>query len=226
MEWEKYWNETSSLKSQDLQKQVGRTVLGKAISEELWSKTLDVLKDNLGIDKHSILLDLCCGNGALSIPFSAICLSIKSIDFSKHLTQTLKENSSTNNIDVICGNILSVDYGFGYSHAILYFSLQYFNEKETITILKKVYGVLKSGGVFYIGDIPDRMRLWHFANTKEFETQYFRSIEEDNPKIGNWFIKEDLMKMAEFCGFKEVHVIEQQEWMYNSHYRFDIIMKK
>ena len=51
---------------------------------------------------------------------------------------------------------------------------------------------------------------------------YFDSIKKGTPKIGTWFIKDDLAKMASYTGFNQCKIIEQPDWLFNSNYRFDM----
>lgn len=46
---------------------VGFTVKGEGISEDLWLKTFNQVKDILDIDRESVLLYLGCGNDLFSI---------------------------------------------------------------------------------------------------------------------------------------------------------------
>ena len=222
--WSEYWKE-KSFSSKNLQAHIGRTVSGTSINDELWKRTVLFIYHQLCIDDKSNILDLCCGNGMLSVPLSYKCNKLVGVDISQALLNELLEREICN-ITTICADINEFNTEEKYTHVILYFSLQYFNESQVIEIFQKVFTFLEEGAVFYIGDIPDRTKLWNFANTKEYEKAYFDSIREESPKIGNWFLKQDLLKLANYIGYKRASIVEQPSWMYNSHYRFDMILYK
>ena len=224
--WKNYWNSVPL----DIceQSQVGRTVKKVPISDVFFEKTFDWVVQKMQINKQSNMLELCCGNGVWTIPFAKQAKHITAIDFSRPLLDVLKRKCSSENVrnvDIKLQNILEIksqDYKF-ISHIFLYFAIQHFSEKETVFLFETAYSILRNrGGVFYIGDIPDREKLWDFANTKEYVKMYFDSIKNETPAVGTFFIKDDLMKLAEYIGFSKWELIEQPDWQINSSYRFDM----
>jgi ubiquinone/menaquinone biosynthesis C-methylase UbiE len=227
--WEKHWNEISQ--NIDEQSQVERTAKKEPVSKELFEKTVDWIVQRMQIGEESNILELCCGNGVWTIPLAKLVKHIIAVDFSKPLLEVLKKKCALGNIrnvDIKLQDVSEIkvqDYKF-ISHIFLYFAIQYLSEKETIFLFETAHNILKNkGGVFYIGDIPDREKLWDFANTKEYAKMYFDSVKIGTPAIGAWFLKNDLMKLAEYAGFSKCKIIEQPDWQINSKYRFDVKME-
>ena len=41
---------------------------------------------------------------------------------------------------------------------------------------------------------------------------YFDSVKNGTPAIGTWFVKNDLVKLAEYAGFSKIEIVEQPSW--------------
>lgn len=225
--WKKHWN--SILQNVDAQSQVGRTINKQPISNDIFEKTVCWVAEKMKIKKESVLLDLCCGNGVWTIYFAKQVKHIIAVDFSEPLLNKLKTElgkQRITNVEVKLEDvslIKEIDYKYC-THIFLYFSIQYFLEKEIVVLFETAHNILKNaeGGTFYIGDIPDREKLWDFACTKEYIKMYFDSLKNDSPAIGSWLVKKDLIKLAEYVGFSRCEIIEQPSWQFNSKYRFDM----
>jgi cyclopropane fatty-acyl-phospholipid synthase-like methyltransferase len=225
--WKEYWDSVSS--APDLQAQVGRTHKKEPVNDDVFRDTLDFVARHMKLQKDSKLLDLCCGNGLFSIPFSKLVSHITAVDFSLPLLATLRQRLNDQNVttvSIINSDVTSFSPKISYTHALLYFALQHFSEQESISFFEKVFSCLEQGGVFYIGDIPDREKLWTFANTAEYEKIYFDNLKNNTPAIGTWFLKNDLLKLANYTGFSSAEIIMQPDYQINSKYRFDMKLIK
>ncbi|MDR0221889.1 MAG: class I SAM-dependent methyltransferase [Lachnospiraceae bacterium] len=235
--WKEYWNEISI--DTDEQSQVGRTISKVPVSADVFAETVIWVTERMKINEDSHILELCCGNGNWTLPLSNMVRSITAIDFSEPLIKVLKQRCASENkmnIDVKLQDIATID-SMNYTkinHVFLYAAIQYFSEKETILLFEKAYNILKTScdeaagnknGVFYLGDIPDRQRLWNFANTKDYTKMYFDSVKNETPAIGTWFMQANLKKLAEYTGFSACEIIEQPDWQINNKYRFDMRME-
>ena len=225
--WKQHWNSISQ--NIDEQSQVGRTVRRKPISSEVFEKTVQWVKQKMQINKESVILELCCGNGVWTTHFSRLVKHVIAVDFSEPLLNVLKMELAIQKITNVTVKLEDVsvindnDYKY-FTHIFWYFAIQHFSEKEIIFLFEMAYNILKNtkGGIFYIGDIPDKEKLWNFAHTKEYVKMYFDSLKNDSPAIGTWFMKKDLMKLGEYTGFTKHEIIEQPNWQINSKYRFDM----
>jgi len=180
------------------------------------------------LNEASSVLELCCGNGVWTLPLSKRVKQITAVDFSKPLLGVLAAELARQNItnvtvkmeDVVA---MALDGHPPYTHVFLYFALQHFSERETVLLFEKAHALLKhTGGMFYIGGIPDRLKLWDFANTREYEKIYFDEVKHETPSIGTWFIQEDLVRLADYAGFSSCERIALPGWQMNSHFRFDL----
>lgn len=224
--WNKYWNEAEIIKEVDPQKQIGRTVNKIPITSDRWQETLNYIAKTVELDAKDRLVDLCAGNGLIAIPFAKKCRHVLAIDVSKELLS--KINTSKNpNIETQIHDIRTLEFSENlFSKIILYASIQYLTEKETILLFEKAHKWLTNNGLFFIGDIPDVDKLWNFSDTNKRRKAYFESLKYEKPIIGNWFKKEFLIHAAEYAGFSKSCILNQPKNQINSSYRFDILLKK
>jgi ubiquinone/menaquinone biosynthesis C-methylase UbiE len=223
--WIKFWNEDEIINCDNLQNQIGRTIKKTPISEDNWQFTLSFIAENLELRKEDDLLDLCAGNGLISIPFSKICNSVTSVDISNVLIEKINSKGCPN-IKTIIADARDLDFEQNsFSKIIIYFAIQHFSEQETILLFEKLNRWLRPGGILLIGDVPDISKLWDFFNDKVRQKAYIDSIKFNKPIIGTWFTKEFLSNLAFYSGFKECFHISQPEQLINHTHRFDIIMK-
>jgi len=228
--WHDYWNNGYVVNDSDPQKQVGRTRGKRPISASDWEKTLSFIWDAMCITKDSEVLELCCGNGMLTLPLAKKVKSVIAVDFSRPIIEELNKQltfKGIKNVTTITEDVNNITFPeSSLSHILMYFSLQYLSEKNVIVLFENAYKFLKNGGEFFIGDIPDRAKLWNFANIDDYVSMYFNSVKNDKPTIGSWFLQEDLLKMGEWAGFSKVKIIKQPEYQINSRYRFDLLLQK
>jgi ubiquinone/menaquinone biosynthesis C-methylase UbiE len=224
--WKIYWSNVKVSDNDNLHSQVERTVNKVPIDEKKWQFTLTEIVKAIDLQPSDNILDLCSGNGLISVPFSQKCKLVTAVDISESLLSRI-DTIEYANITVISGDARKISLGKEcFSKAVMYSSLQHFSERETIGIFKTVFQSLKAGGVFLAGDIPDLDRLFNFYSKQEWERAYFESVENNTPAVGTWYKKEVLVKMANYVGFSEAKIIDQHPDLINSHCRFDLLLTK
>jgi ubiquinone/menaquinone biosynthesis C-methylase UbiE len=221
--WTKYWSENEIIHRSDKQSKVGRTIGGVPISDNQWSKTLDYITQLLDVRSQDCLLDLCAGSGVFTDFFSNKVQHVDAVDIS----ETLLSNIVSTNVSVIIGDVCDMDFKHErYDRVLFYFAIQHFNLFEIIGILNRLYQATKSGGIILVGDVPDQARKYAFYNNETRRKAYFDSVLANEPIIGEWFGKEDLMYLAQHIGFSKVEVLDQPAFCMNAHYRFDLKLTK
>jgi cyclopropane fatty-acyl-phospholipid synthase-like methyltransferase len=227
--WKDVWNAVEPAAPDQVQ--VMRTVNKKPVEDDVFLRTVDFVEKQMGLNGKSDLLELCCGNGAMTIPLAHRVNSVLAVDFSEPLIHRLQERSRKEdlfNIKTLTMNVadLSTDILTPFSHILLYYAFQYFEESDAVYLFEKAHSWLLPGGIFYIGEIPDREKLWTFANTPEYEKSYFDLLKNGKPAIGTWYEKTFLHKLADWAHFSRCEIIKQPSWQINSGYRFDIKLVK
>lgn len=221
--WKNFWNENPIIHKENPQQQVGRTINGKPISDELWKQTLMFLAHQLQLNSQDILLDIAAGSGMISIPFSQQVKEVVALDISEKLLENIHEK----NIQTLVADAREVVFQpEKFTKVILYFALQHFSWEECVQLFKNIYHFTAKNGIVYIGDIPNINQLFDFHNTNDWKNAYFMSLENNQPIIGTWFTEDFLLNLAKFCGFSSAEIITQPKEFINAHYRFDLKLVK
>ncbi len=225
--WLDYWNtQATNSKGLSLQERVLRTSNKQAISKLDWSKTLNIIDNNINVKQNETVLDLCAGNGLLSKHFAEKCKFVYAVDFSKELLIEI-DNLNYSNIKTIHKDMRLVEFeSEKFDKIIIYAGIQYISLKETIILFEKMNKWLKPKGTVYIGDIPDENNIWSFFNTNERRQLYFENKKNNKQIVGTWFTKEFFINLSEYIGFSSCNIKNQDNFMIYSHFRFDIKITK
>lgn len=223
--WITFWKEYGEkYNDKDAHSQVLRTLNKKPISIELWEFTLKNIDEVFPIQTKETVLDLCAGNGLLSRHFVKKGASVVAVDVSKDLLEAIIE---TEEIQTIHSDIRDLHFeNNSFDKIIIYAGIQYLNHKEAIVLLKNIYNWLKPGGIVFIGDIPDKSKLWDFYNTEERQKAYFNNVLNEVSIVGYWFDNSWFENLTTFLGFKEGTYLAQHEQLIYSNFRFDFLYKK
>lgn len=220
--WVTFWQNDPMVHHPDPQAQVGRTLHKVPIDAERWQFHRAEIERTLALEPTDDLLDLCAGNGLISLPLSERCASVTVVDVSAALLANVTA-AGRPNVRVIEADVRSLELPAArWSRGLMYGALQYFSERETIGLFEKMFHALRPGGFFLVGDIPDRDRLFHFHNRPEWVAAYFESLKRGTPTVGHWFKQDFLLALARHVGFQQAEVLPQHPRLLNAHYRFDL----
>ena len=225
--WVDFWNAYSkNCTGQDEHSQVLRTLNKIPISKEKWAFTLLNIENIVTPKETDALLEMCCGNGLISQHLSTKVNTIVAVDISPNLIDLI-DTSVYKNITPISADIRDLEFGKNsFDKIIIYAGIQYFSLSETVKLFEKIYSWLKPGGVVLFGDIPDKLKLWDFYNTKERETLYFQNTKEGIDVIGTWFDKGFFKRLSDFVGFCNAEFIVQDKRLIYSNFRYDLKLTK
>jgi len=225
--WKKFWNEhAKSSISKQQQHQVLRTLGKKPVTDEQFLMMLKHIEKKMNMTHDDVILDLCCGNGLFTVFFASKCKKVVGVDFARELIAQI-DPKKYKNILVKVEDVRKVNFKEKtFDKVFVYAGLQYLTYKETVYLFEAAIRWLRSKGLFFIGDIPDKAKMWDFFNTEEREYIYFDSLKNEKPIIGTWFDKSWLLRLGKYVGFKEIKILKQPQGFPYSHYRFDMILKK
>ena len=225
--WKEFWISHGRANiSNHLQSQVLRTINKQPISKWEFQEILRDIDEKLEIKEDDIVLDLCCGNGLITMHLAPKCAKIIGVDFAPELISQINLEKYPN-VSIVIDDIREAKFDIeAFNKIILYAGLQYLTHKETISFFESAAEWLKKDGLLFIGDILDSNHLWDFSNNKERQAVYFDTLKKDVPFIGTWFDSQWLMKLGKYVGFKKVNILDQPAHLPYSHYRFDILLQK
>ena len=109
---------------------------------------------------------------------------------------------------------------------VIYAGIQYFSEGEIVQLFRRFYDWLSPGGKVFVGDIPDREKIWVFHNSPEREAAYFESLLQDKPIIGTWLDRKFLLNLARYAEFSKAEIVPQNDIMIYSDFRYDLLLVK
>lgn len=205
--------------------QVGRTVNGKPVPQEQIDLIVASVIDNLGLVADDCLLDLCCGNGALSAYFFARCRGGLGVDFSDCLIEIANKHFKHRESESFrCRDILeyvnSEEAPLQFSKALCYGSFQYLTPPAALATLDNLRSRFTNTERFLIGNLPDKDRLDRFYADKP----YVPGIEDkaDSP-IGLWRSVGEFQELAARTGWR-CSISRMPVQFYGAAYRYDALL--
>ncbi len=193
------------------------------------------IKEKLRFEKNDVVLDVCCGNVALTKRIAPLCKKIHGVDFSATLLKTAEKiiiEEGISNLETHLSDAMKIDELFPagtFDKAYCYFSFQYFSPEKRELLLEKLLRVTKPGGIIFIGDIPDKTRMWSFYETKfKFYRERISHIlkgKEGECDLGWWVYPQEIQAWGAKHKLN-VSILKQSEKLPHAHYRFDVLIQK
>jgi SAM-dependent methyltransferase len=219
--------------SDDFWGQVKRTVNGKAVTQDQIDLIVNAIKQNLSLKKNDVLLDLCCGNGALSNLLFPFCNKLFGVDYSEFLIKVAKDNFESDYQQYLLQdvsnfveskNFKSKNINFNdFNKSLCYGAFQYLTEENSNKLLFDLRDNFPNIEKFYIGNLPDLDRVNNYFKDP-------RDINGDNLKnpdspIGIWRSINDFKILSNLCGW-DVNFFFMPNNYYGAHYRYDALLTK
>ena len=220
---------------------------------DLGKIAVDII-DKVHFEPDDVVLDLCCGNAALAKYVSKTCKEIHGVDHSEQLIATAQKLISTRlskdeiirpssplrgepegvsipNLHLHLSDALSIDKLFGedqFDKSYCYFSFQYFNRYKREALLQKLSYVTKRKGWIFLGDLPDKTRMWNFYESpKKFYREKISRLlqfKEGECNLGWWI---DPKEITQWCDRNRLcaSIMPQEKSLPHAHYRFDVLIR-
>ena len=210
--WQQFWDnyrKTEIRSDQDLFFEVGKTVNRQPIAEAAFKLSIELVARDLELKLDDRLLELCCGNGLMSVPLAALVREIHAVDFAQHLIDNARKFREASNITYICADAvtyvreLAVSKSYVPSKILLGDALGYFEPALLGEILRTVRNLTNNRFRFLATGIPSDELKWNFYNTPERVRRY-----EDNQRLennfndglGRWWHTSELERLARDLG--------------------------
>jgi cyclopropane fatty-acyl-phospholipid synthase-like methyltransferase len=205
--------------------QVKRTVDGKPVSQEQIDMIVAAVTDGLDLGRDDVLLDLCCGNGALTTYFFQRCAGGVGVDFSEYLVEVAKRRFSARPEEhYVLGDALeyarSCPEPARFTRAVCYGAFMFLPAAGAAELLGALRRRFTSLGRLYIGNLPDKARMAGFYR----EGQYRPGMEDDPASpTGIWRTEEEFARLAAEQGWK-ASMRRMPPDFYAAHYRYDAVL--
>lgn len=207
--------------------QVKRTVNGQPVDQHQIDLITQAIVSGLDLQDDDFLLDLCCGNGALSRLIFQQCRGGVGVDFSEYLIEIARRNfekpgRETYIIKDVGEFVRNGDNKGKFFKVFCFGSFQYLPIKTSEDVLENLSTKFVALNRIFLGNIPDRSKMESFFQ----EHHYEKGIEDDpSSPIGLWW---DQSTLEEFAMKKRwlVSFNTMPDDFYASHYRFNAILDR
>lgn len=207
--------------------QIRRTVQGKPVSDEQIQMIVDAIRRALQLKQGDVLLDLACGNGALSrLLFDSIA-GYLGVDFSEHLIKVAKQHFEKlpdyrfihNGAAEYVRSETRPEY---FTKVLCYGSFSYFPQPDAGEVLRTLHDKFINVQSVFIGNLPDRDRAAEFYKIKPASTE---EMSDHASQIGVWRTQAEFAQLAGTAGWKAAFSVMPPDY-YAAHYRYDVLLTR
>jgi SAM-dependent methyltransferase len=221
-----YQEYPKTLSRDDFWGQSRRTIMGRRISEAEVAELIAHIRDVLELGPGDVLLDLGCGNGALSSGLFDGCAGYTGVDLSAYLVEIAKEYFERPPAYVFLhGDVAdfaeSVERPESFTKILCFAVLQYLPPDTVDAVIRAVSGRFPSARRLVLGNLPDRERAGRFFRDGDGEGH----LDEHQSQIGRWWSSEEIGALAKGFGW-EVATSRMPGDFFNAGYRFDAILTR
>jgi cyclopropane fatty-acyl-phospholipid synthase-like methyltransferase len=204
--------------------QVKRTVNGKPVTQDQIDMIVAAVRDGLQLGGEDVVLDICCGNGALTTYFFQYSAGGLGVDFSDYLIEVARQNFVKRESEAF---LLADVVEFARSHerperftkAVCYGSFQYLPKDAAAEFLRHLRARFTGLRAFFIGNIPDRERAASFHGKKVAHAK----LDSPETPIGIWRSREEFTKLAADTGWRASYSLMPAAY-YGAGYRYDVLL--
>lgn len=206
--------------------QVRRTVQGAPVSDDQIKMIVDAIRSALDMKHEDTLLDIACGNGALSHLLFDSCSGYLGVDLSGHLISVAKANfEALPNYHFIqqgaAEYIRSESTPERFSKVLCYGSFPYFPAADAAEVLRTLFNKFSNVQAVFIGNLPDRDRAVDFYKKQPDVDE----LADCYSQIGIWRTRDEFTRLASDAGWK-VQISTMPAVFYASYYRYDALLRR
>jgi SAM-dependent methyltransferase len=209
----------------DFWMQVRRTVRGEPVDEAQIEIIVAALVDGLALARDDIVLDLCCGNGALTDRIFERCRGGLGVDFAENLIDVARANferlpDRIYTVGDVVDFAAASDDTVRFTKAMCYGSFPYLSDDAARSLLTTVRRRYPGIARFAIGNLPDKLQLHAFYDPDK----YVPGIESDHESpIGIWRSEDEFRALAAATGWQAAFHHMPAEF-YAARYRYDVVL--
>lgn len=219
--WVDYDQHARTRDRNDVWGQVRRTVRGIPVAADQIDLIVETIVDHLDLSREDVLLDLACGNGALSALLQANCRESLGVDISPYLIDVANERFADARHRFIVGDAASYTERESspepFTKALCYGSLSYIADPDVARTLRSLHGRFPNIDRVLLGNLPDPARATAFSTAAMDMTQ-------PQSDIGVWRSPAHIAHLAG-PGW-QVESSTMPERFFAAHYRFDLLLTR
>jgi len=217
----------ASCSPKDYWGQVKRTVSGKAVSEDQIRMIVTTIERELSLDQpgENHLLDMACGNGALSSLVFPRLQTFLGVDFSEVLISVARRDfQKPPDFQFLVADVQ--DYlrdepdPCRFNKVLCYGAFSYFpNAVKLLELIRQRFTAVEK---IFVGNLPDRTRAEQFYTTPLPEIS---EMIDPNSKIGIWRTQGEFEETARKAGWV-CRFTRMPDEFYAHHYRYDATLTR
>lgn len=215
-----------TMSAADFWRQIKRTVNGEPVSEEQIAMIVDAIDRSLQFEPGDHLLDLACGNGALSQYFFDRCSGFLGVDLSEVLIDVARRYFAQADREFLLADvgdyILSETRPERFTKVLCYGSFSYFPEQTARAVLTRLCRDFIRVERVFIGNLPD-IALHHLFYSDGLD--HSGELKVADSLIGIWRSEEEMRQLAMECGWQAC-ISRMPSAFYSSHYRYDVLLTR
>ena len=224
-QWKKFWENyagNAATNEDDLYVQVGKTVNRAPVTRQVLDNFVNDIINTLELNDSDILLEMCCGNGLITLPLSKIVKHIYAFDFTETLINDALKYKAADNIEYVKGDAKK-DFTKIFKEELppiqkflINDSTAYFLPEDIELIIEKILTISKDFK-FYLTNIPNDENKWNFYNTPERKANYEKAVQSGDiflSGMGRWWTKPEFIKIAEKFNLKIKIIDQSNEYSY------------
>jgi SAM-dependent methyltransferase len=213
----------------DFQNQVLRTPHGKPVGQDQVNLILEGIIRGLDVRPHDVLLDLCCGNGAITDPIFERCRGGIGVDFTPYLIEVAKANfekppERLYRLSDVMEYIETASGTERFTKVMCYGAFPCLSESKAAGVLSGLRRRFPNLKRVFIGNLPDLERagiFWH--QDVGSDPWPLEQLKRHDTPFGIWRSEQEISKLATECGWR-AELSRMPPPYFCSHYRFDAIL--
>jgi cyclopropane fatty-acyl-phospholipid synthase-like methyltransferase len=208
-------------------KQVRRTVNGEPVDDAQIGLIVNAITGALSLRHDDVVLDLACGNGALSFRLFDSCAGLVGVDVSSYLIEVAQKDFAREPhyrfcLDDVVSYVLQERDASIFTKAVIYGAFQYFSRSDAAVVLKALNERFSKVAKVFIGNVPDKRRIDRFYRDR---TPTEAELNDHAARLGVWYSPVEFEAMAQAAGWRASSSHMPPEF-HASSYRFDVTLER
>ena len=207
--------------------QIRRTVNGQAVDSNQIAMITKEIIQRMQLNADDKVIDLCCGNGALTNCYANMISAVLGIDASNHLIKIANQFFQKDaKLEFVCGDALdalkSIIYPEQFTKVLCYGSFSYFDDSLGSEILKILFNDFPNVSNVFLGNLPDISRHQEFFVKK---TPPMHDLKLNTTTIGVWRSQEEIADLCTQSGWSS-SFSRMPKSFYGFNFRFDCTLTR
>jgi SAM-dependent methyltransferase len=211
----------------DYWEQVRRTVAGRPVDEAQINAVIQAIQTGLDLGPADILLDIACGNGALSSRLFDSCAGLLGVDVSPYLVGVAQQDFARPPNYTFCladvGEYLATERcPERFTKGFCYGSFFYFPEETARTSLRLLHDRFVNVGRVFLGNLPDKARVQNFFRDR---TPSEEELRDPEAQVGIWRTPAEMEALVQTVGWR-MRCAQMPPEFYSASYRYDVVLER